>query len=184
MGVIFANLVQHFHEVPALAHFRFLGIPMNDKWIYYMTAGAMACWQGTPSLLSALFGTLIGSLYRAKGVGLSNARIPNVISRLVQSVVSPILSVTDQTAGPQLTTPSSTTNTARGRVNAPQGNLFANRAQDQFEEIPEHLRNQVQPSEPNIATLVDMGFSRERAMQALAETGDSVDLAVALLTSE
>lgn len=161
---------------------------MNDKWIYYVMAGAMASWQGTSSALTCGFGALIGCLYRAKGVGLSNARIPAAISRIALSIFSPVLSVTDHTAGPQINAPAAGNARNGPNLTAAAGqaanDLFANRAQEQFEEIPEHLRNQVQPSEPNIATLVDMGFTRERAMQALAETGDSVDLAVALLTAD
>ena len=165
---------------------------MNDKWIYYITAGALACWQGSSSILTAAFGALIGCLYRAKGVGLSKARIPNVIARLATSLLSPILSFSDQTAGPQVPVTPGGANRNAGAVPPaaagalPNNNLFANRAEDpqQFEEIPEHLLNQVEPSEPNIVALVEMGFSRERAMQALSETGDTVDLAVALLTAD
>lgn len=189
-------MVQHFHEVPALANFRFFGIPTNEKWIYYITAGALACWQGSSSLLTCGFGTLIGCLYRAKGVGLSQARIPSVVARLATSLLSPILSFSDQTAGPQVpVTPGAAVGGgaqpagrpaapgAGGGAALPNNNLFANRAEENelFEEIPEHLLNQHPPSEPNIAALEGMGFSRQRAMQALSETGDSVDLAVAVL---
>ena len=85
--------------------------------------------------------------------------------------------MSDKTAGPQF--PVSPTDTpTTNRRNGP--DLFANR---DFEPIPQNLLNQVVPSEPNIATLVEMGFSRERAMRALSEAGDSVDLALTVLTS-
>lgn len=196
-------MMQFAREVPAVAHFRILGVPLNDKWVHYVTAGALAVWQGPSSLLTCAFGALFGLLYRpspTKGQGAINSisfsgkslRFPSALTRLSTSLFSPLLSISDGSAGPQLTLPNSAGANARPR--AGRGDLFANRANDPYaanngannanDGIPEHLLNQVQPSEPNIATLVEMGFPRDRAMQALSETGDSVDLAVALLTAQ
>lgn len=189
--------------MPAVAHFRILGIPLNDKWIIYLTASALACWQGTSSLLTCAFGAIFGMLYQPSSrVGPSfgfgrSLRFPSSISRLATSLFSPLLSISDGSAGPQLTLPNANAMdaNARRRAGGNAGGLFANRQADPYapqnnnnngadDGIPEHLRNHVAPSEPNIATLVEMGFARDRAMQALSESGDSVDLAIALLTAQ
>src|SRR5690606_5823204 len=115
----------------------------------------------------------------ARGTGLSSIRIPNPVQRVVKSVLGPVISFTDHTACPAPPKPSSDfrgmTPNAGGNVNN-QRDIFANRTE--YEDIPEHLLRQVQPSEPNVAMLVEMGFPRDRAMRALAETGDSVELAL------
>lgn len=163
---------------------------MTEKWFTYLMASSLMLMQNGSSALTCAIGALIGIMYRSRGSGLSRFRFPASLQRFVSSIFHPILSITDHTAGPRV--PTSSADNARGAGNQrnfqPQNDIFANRANtnnnDQFEAIPPHLLNQVQPSEPNIAILVEMGFSRERAMRALSETGDSVELALATLTAE
>jgi len=196
--VIFSALVQYVGDVPGVAKFKLLGVPMTEKWFTYLTASSLLWMQGGSSALTCAFGVVIGLLYKAKGTGLSRFRFPLSLQRLATHILHPILSISDQTAGPRVPTSNSDGN-ARGSGNAgpvveaallgPRGaapppthpDLFANR---NFEPIPQHLMNQVQPSEPNVAVLVEMGFSRERATRALSETGDSVELALATLTAD
>lgn len=132
-------------------------------------------------------GVVVGALFRSRGLGLSQIRFPLVIQHIAASIFSPFLSITDQTAGPKLNLPPTTaTPLAGGPLPGGGGapnDLFANRNAD-FEPIPDHLLNQVAPSEANIAAIVEMGFTRERAMAALSEHGDSVDLALNALVNQ
>lgn len=151
---------------------------MNEKWFTYLMASSLLLMQSGSSALTCGFGALVGILFRARGTGLSRFAFPSAVQKAAISMFKPILSISDQTAGPRITVSTTDAQAPSNRQNGP--DLFANR---NVEPIPQHLLDQVQPSEPNIATLVEMGFSRERAMRALSESGDSVDLALTVLTS-
>lgn len=184
--MIFAALVQYGSDVPGVAKFKLLGVPMTEKWFTYLMASSLMLMQNGSSALTCAFGALIGILYKSRGSGLSRFRFPSSLQRLATHLFHPILSITDHTAGPRVPTSSSDQGRPHNRNPTDQPDLFANRANmnDNFEAIPPHLLNQVQPTEANIALLVEMGFSRERASRALAETGDSVELALATLTAD
>jgi hypothetical protein len=162
---------------------------MTEKTFTYLMASSLALMQGGSSTVSCAVGALVGILYRAKGVGLTSFRFPVAIQQMATRLFRPFLSVTDQSAAPRVTIPTTSGNpaemaggyAARG-IRQP-NDIFANRNRD-FEPIPEHLMNHVAPSEPNIAAIVEMGFSRERAMAALSEHGDSVDMALNSLVAQ
>lgn len=175
-------------SVPHVSQFKLFGLPMNEKAFSYLMAASLACLHGQSSALTCAIGVAAGALFRNRGMGLGQLRFPSSVVRLASSFLSPFLSVTDQSAGPKLNLPpgsgSSTPGTpAQANGNAARGaDLFANRNAD-FEPIPDHLLNHVAPSEANINAIVEMGFTRERAMAALSEHGDSVDLALNALVA-
>ncbi|KYR03045.1 PH domain-containing protein [Tieghemostelium lacteum] len=192
--MIFSMLVLFFREIPPTLWFRFLRIPMNDKFITYFIA-LQSMFSFSWNIPSCIAGLLAGLMYSSEMLHyVSSYRLPRKLVQFCNHYILPFI----QSPPP---TPQQSRTTIQQRIQQQQqiqrlqqqrgqtlidnlfnnqlnqGGLFPPNLQQQQQPLqppPQPHQLYEQPSETDIQQLVDMGFSRDRSIQALQRTEDDV----------
>jgi len=160
--LIFSQLVMYYYDVPSLAPISFFA---NDKMFTYLFAIQLIFSQYPNSGYLAFCGIVAGLLYRIEFLGLEKLEIPDFIAELCKKYILPLLNSIS---------PKSTQSRNQQNTN-----------NNQYTNILESVRNYYdspqpgrQPSVSNIETLINMGFDRETAVQALTRSNDELQIAI------
>jgi hypothetical protein len=167
-GFVFAMLA-HFFFLPRLIprHFTILGVDFSDKSMSYFMALQLAAGSGWASAVPALSGVAAGLLLTCSP--LRRLKMPGVINGLCGGFGA--LFGTD----PEPTRHRVRHGPRQGRRRAPGGPRQG--GNDVGEGIAAGFELPPRPSEDAVASLVQMGFAREAALEALVATQNNVQAA-------
>jgi len=159
--IIFACFALYFTQVPVLYSFTRYNLPFNDKSIYYFLGFELLLSYFPYSLISSLCGFLFGLLYQDEQFYLSSIKFPSPIIDLCRKFIKPYM----------------------GIIESPVQINYANDVNQN--NLPPHDNNLIQQrnaiSEDNILALVNMGFTREEAIDALRINENVLDHAITYL---
>lgn len=181
-AIIFAEIVHFIFATPALYTFQLVGfLGFSDKSFPYLLALQLALSAPSRSLLPVCISLVAGLLLR---ISILEKRLqyvyPQPVVNLVSSLILPLLN----------TVPPASTGRPARRVRTRGRNGNREQGMQQMEERPrppvglntEEAQRTVSGS--NIDTLIAMGFSRQRAIDALVAANDNIQHATeTLLTS-
>lgn len=177
-SLIFAALVRFAFDTPAIYVFRLAGaLALSDKTFPYLLALQLTLSAPARSLLPVATATIAGLA----------ARVPVLANRL--DAPRPLIDLASVTLLPLLnTTPVSAPHTTPRRMRTARGATapgtappsdFANNPP-----MPSVAERAASLTGAHIDTLISMGFSRERSINALLRAGDDVQLATERLLAE
>ncbi|KAI8619942.1 hypothetical protein BC830DRAFT_1164955 [Chytriomyces sp. MP71] len=166
---LFSALVVYAYHVPVTVRVRILGLGISDKLVLYFLAAQLLWSQFPRSLTPAFAGILAGILYRSDDLPFKTWRFPATIVALCERIFMPFL----VSKGPVVA--SASLQSRQSQHHRSDG------APPVHEYTAEQQEAQVVISEDSVATLVSMGFERERVIIALRRSGGSVEQAASSL---
>jgi len=203
-GLILPLFVNYFCEIPNLGAANFASI--SSKSMFYII-GCQVAFSSTPNTIVVLSAILAGLLSRNNFLWVSSwLKVPTLLSSITDKLlgwlvrtgesapVSELLGATLEIQRAQSAELMEQRMLRQQQAMFEERNRRANRVGQGFQEqlvnnqlfpqrgrgVPPTLRT-VEPSEENVQMLVDMGFGRDRVMQALRQTGNDVQSATAIL---
>lgn len=188
-SLIFAMFVYFCMDVPALAHFRVLGWNLSDKWFAYIAGLQLLMSHGRRSVLLGVFGLLAGLIVRGNFLGLGRCLIPRGVTQLISQTVGAVLQDGDppQVLG-MLAMPSRNLYPgpqAHRNVRGPISGAHLGPGRGPVVPLAPAVPQPVQPtiiaSPEAVEKLVAMGFDREQVVQALRQSNNDVQAAIAML---
>mmetsp|Transcript_36412 Transcript_36412/g.113465 ORF Transcript_36412/g.113465 Transcript_36412/m.113465 type:complete len:448 (-) Transcript_36412:44-1387(-) len=90
-GILFATLVQFYHEIPSVTSFDIMGFRLSDKSLTYLVALHLLLFRVPGTLAASVTGIIAGWLYSREEFGLRRWRTHPVIIRYVRVVFLPLL---------------------------------------------------------------------------------------------
>jgi len=158
--LLFALLVQYYHEVPATYRFRFLGVNGSNKiWIYGIACQLLLSRHGLNpiAVALALSGLISGVVYRNDIFPFKRFSLPQFLLQFCTKYIYPF-------------------------VQSPPGPPTANRnANMNLRAPPRPVPAVAAPSESDVTALMDLGFPREVVLGALRNANNDPQLAATLL---
>ena len=194
-GSIFGLFVFYFALIPKLSpqSLSLLGMHFSDKSFTYMLGIQLAMngWsrgRTFGSLMSAVTGLCFGLVYMAEVFPLHNFRLPSSLVSLVGKSVLPWFGSSSPWESRIRRERERQERQQRGQQGRMRRNLTPAQLQRHQEQIQAaqnaSMQDQmpvVEPSQENITQLVSMGFTEERAREALRSTQNNVEAAVGRL---
>ena len=163
--LIFSNMVAFLLEVPPLHRFPVFGIQLSEKMFVYISALQLLLSDMPRTVVAGLAGTLAGLVYSSGLLGIQQLLLPqqaeNFLVRLLDSAPAPV-------------------RTSAGRVGS-QINHQNNHRRALYPRVPDAgvgTTVAAEPSPEHLQRLIDMGFDRGDAAQALRQTNNSIELAL------
>jgi len=173
---LFASLLMFFLDTPPTYYFSLLGLlNASDKFFVYLTALQLVISNAPGSLHSGICALIAAAIYRSRHLGLSAIEIPPRVTSFCGTFLSPLI-----VSSGEVPLASGQSQNADGLeqvggsatvVTAPPGSTTG-----AADFLPSNS-----PTEENVEFLVHMGFSRERAIEALQRSGNDVHEAAGLL---
>ncbi|XP_066988751.1 ubiquitin-associated domain-containing protein 2-like [Macrobrachium rosenbergii] len=198
-GVIFPLFVNYLFDIPRVAQTSVLGIPITGKTLTYLL-GLQVCSTSPATAISAFCGIVAGFFYRYNVLWVQQVPwVPGWLARGAKATLARLLASPPPPEGPAGATlelqrqeqievweQQIMINRAREMRNRP----GANGAVPHF--IPDIMgRRQNNPGHPppppteeQVQTLVEMGFDRQRVINALQTCNNDVNTATHLLLQE
>lgn len=139
----------------------FAGIDVSDKSLMYLAAAQLLLSNGLRSIVPGVAGLLAGAAYLSDVLKLYTWVLPKALDRFLMPRPGP---------GPDFSA-------ARARQNAAAGDAAPRHEPFQRPSAP------VEPSQDHVESLVAMGFDRERAVAALRNSNNNLELAANRLLS-
>lgn len=190
-GPLFALYIPYFCDIPRVAVTHLWGIPFTGKSITYLI-GLQMMSTSVESLILAICGLLSGMMYKNDFLMLQSwLRVPQSVAKLANSTLGRLLHTP---LPPDLQKP-------MGATLEIQRTLYMEQMEQQlmqsrmaaFHQPPTfnafglfgqvHQQNNVPQSEEQVQFLVSMGFSRERAVEALRLANNDLGSATSILLS-
>lgn len=168
-GLVFASFVPFFFDIPISTRFRIFGARLSDKSFVYLAGLQLLLSSWKRSLIPGICGLLAGFAYRMNVCGIRRMKFPEAVASAVGRVFSPFFPRTPTTTVLRINT--------RETVNAQFGRALEGR----LAATAPPLAPVIPPPEESVATLVAMGFDRNRALQALAQARNDLTVATNLL---
>jgi membrane associated rhomboid family serine protease len=166
-GLIFASFVPFFFDIPISTRFKIFGARFSDKSFVYLAGLQLLLSSWKRSLIPGVCGLLAGFIYKSNMLGIRKVKFPEGLASAAGRLFAPLMS--------GVSTPPTT---ARGSaLNGPGGRPFEHR----FAASAPPLSAPAPPPEEYVATLVQMGFDRDDALQALAIARNDITTATTLL---
>lgn len=167
---------------PQVSHL--LGIPLSDKTLFYLLSLQLSLSDGLSSLLPALWGVGGGVLYLANVLNLQAFRLPPFLAKPLAAILHPLLvSPPPPLAGPGGGEGRGIGGEGRGGIGGMGGEGRGGTVERRPEPRPDP-DPVVPPSEENIESLMNLGFSREEAVGALERFSDNLEHAANFLFSQ
>jgi hypothetical protein len=184
---IYAMLVLHHSFIPETQPrmFRFLGKDFSDKAPFYLVALPLLLSQGAASVLPGVCGTAAGWLYTSDVGGIQHWRLPAPLNRALRLVGPLVASRQPAVPRPRGRAPPAGDrdrgNGTGGNAGHGGGHTGGNAGEGAPDATP--VRPLGPPPEDAIVNLMGMGFERDQVVAALAESGNSVQIAAERLLS-
>eukprot|EP01132_Coremiostelium_polycephalum_P002313 gene2313-2852_t len=190
-AMAFTMLVLYYRDVPPTSWFRLFRIPMNDKILAYLLVIQTVFSFRSSILSSCLAGLLSGILYSYNFMGVTNRRLPRFLIKLASTWIEPLLQspnppnnsvrpILERQQQRRNFMATTNGNGNLGNINLNNNNNFNNNSYSSGG-ISHRQLPLVQPSEENIQLLESMGFPRDRSIEALQRSGNSVNDALQFL---
>lgn len=155
-SLIFANYVNYFMDVPSTQRFRVFGWPMTDKAFLYLAGIQLFFSAPKSSFMAAACGFFGGLVYKSNILNIQRLRVPGWLMQLFQPAGNRHIRTGQRPATRTPAPAAASSQAARGPVAA-------------------------QPSPEALEQLMAMGFDRNQAAAALAQTQNNVQNALAML---
>lgn len=167
-GLVFASFVPFFFDIPISTRFTIFGARLSDKSFVYLAGIQLLLSAWKRSLIPGVCGLLAGFAYRMNMFGIRRTKFPEGVASAVSRTLSPFFSRPPA---------------ATSRINARESLTaqFGRGSEGRLAATAPPLAPMVPPPEESVATLVAMGFDRNRALQALAQARNDVTVATNLL---
>eukprot|EP00249_Psilotum_nudum_P011746 c23356_g1_i1 orf=299-1189(+) len=168
-ALIFSSFVPFFFDIPITTRFHIFGARFSDKAFVYLAGFQLLLSAWKRSLIPGICGILAGLAYRMNVLGIRRMKFPAVVASATTRLFSPFFSSAPFTATPRPD--------VRETINAQFGQPYEGR----LAAAAPPLAPVLPPSEESIATLVAMGFDRNRVLQALAQARNDLTIATNIL---
>ncbi|KAH3742860.1 Rhomboid protein 20 [Pelomyxa schiedti] len=171
--LLYSFAVLYYYEVPVAYHFRFLSIPLHDKYFVYLLF-AQLCLYGLPgSIVSAIGGISACMVYRSHIFGLSEYEPPALLTRCFDGIISLLNPAPPPVALPVPPPPTAAVPVPSPQPPVPSAAAAANSAPP-VPRIP-------QPDQASIDALTSMGFDESTAKAALQHCNNDLHMATNML---
>ncbi|KAG0715110.1 Ubiquitin-associated domain-containing protein 2 [Chionoecetes opilio] len=198
-GVIFPLFVNYLFDIPRVAQTSVLGIPITGKTLTYLL-GLQVCSTSAATAISAFSGIIAGIFYRYNILYVQQVPwVPGWLARGASATLARLLASPPPPEGPAGATlelqrqeqiesweQEMMMNRAREMRNRPGANGAVHPFMQNF--IGRRQNNPAHPNPPpteeQVQTLVEMGFDRQRVINALQTCNNDVNTATHLLLQE
>ncbi|KAJ1972661.1 hypothetical protein H4R35_004551 [Dimargaris xerosporica] len=191
-GLIFATLYQFYRIIPSTYKFRILGISLTDKSYMYFLAFQLIQFLALnypTSLIPAVCGILVGTLYRTDVGGLKGWRFPAAFTRLASKWLTPLLATSTAANSSAATMDQAYSSQARRdhliqRTMFPQTQQMTDLGQSYMETMTEGMPQPIR--EEHIVALMTMfpNLERSAVVTALQSSNNDVNAAATLLLEQ
>ncbi|KAF2074370.1 hypothetical protein CYY_004345 [Polysphondylium violaceum] len=179
---IFSTLVLFYRDIPPTIWFKLFGFKLTDKFFSYALA-SQVLFTFPQNLLASSFGVLSGLIYSSRLVGLTNLSFPRPVNNFCTKWILPLIQSNDTTTrggNNRRTTTGTSSSSSANRNTRNGGPVFQNLSTNTYYQAPPPP-TPIAPSEENIETLVNMGFSRARAVEVLQRTNNNLNEAAVII---
>lgn len=176
-ALIFASFVPFWFDIPVTTRFTLFSVAFSDKAFVYLGGLQILLSSGRQSLIPGVAGVVAGLLYRTNVLGVRTAKFPASVSSVVHRLLGPLL-CPPPSPQPNLQRAGAASRVPPGGVGSPSSHAMG-LENASAPMLP--LQETVIPNPEAIATLEAMGFDREVAMRALAQSRNDVASATNML---
>lgn len=185
---IFSYFVQFFFETPKIYQFQLLGsLSLSDKSFPYLLAAQMLVSAFPRSLFCLLCAVGAGIILRLPSIS-ANLQTPAPIVHFATIMLLPLMD-TAATTPRRISRRRGVVRSSRTHTPAASSPLIPDDGASNQDGVPQNSQRQADhngepgPFEPHIGAITAIGFTREQAIEALAQTGNDVQRAAERLIS-